>query len=432
MMIAKNMCRTASVQSKGNRFAKVLLLVFMLLVVFPSCKGEPEVYIPGPDPMDQWFDPTLPQEGVLIFTALPVDEAMLAKVYPLGLMGSHTFPTDHIYIAYLSPIDPDTQALQEVPVLAPAAGRILYIEQAGPPYNDNSVHISISNSISYVLGHLHMDDTLKVGDLVEAGDRLGKCVNGSNLDVLVLDKSNGKNSCDNEKYPFTNSYAQNPFDYFTQDLRTTLYGKIVPHVPAQSIEAVTMDDQPEHDSSLDGEHTQAYLDNISQEHGIYDDTGDGRKDAFARHYAGLAPAFKAVDGTFEYDVPGTLQGNWFVQGDNGLWLEGIAFAYDAWYPAQSRISCSQPFDLPDYPSGRYAIRKDQSGYVAFDEITVGETATYTLYDPEEINWHGVAYGTALGLLKVELIDSTTVKVESFSDITLTDPSFTQKARLYHR
>lgn len=386
----------------------------------------------SPDPMDQWFDPSLAEEGMLEFTTLPIPESSLVKVYPLGLMGSHTFPTDHIYLEYAHTKDPQTGLGEDVPVYAPAAGRILYIEYAGPPYNDNSVHISISRDITYVLGHLIMDPGLAVGHVVEAGDSLGICVNGSNLDLLVLDKRNGKNSCDNDKYPFTTSYACNPFSYFPSDLREMLYSRIIPHVPAKDLGDLTMDHPSEHDSSLDGEHVLTYLASMETEIDIYDRLPDGRSEAFASHYKGLDEAFKAVDGNFEHDIPARLQGNWFSSGDDGLWHEGIAFAYDAWFPAQARISYAEAFGPGTNTNGRHAVRSDQPGYVPFDEVNAGDTTTYTLYSPDTINWHGVPYGQPTGLLKVEMMGDTTIKVEVFTDTTVLNPDFTASARIYYR
>ncbi len=102
-----------------SRLWFVWIAMALLGMVF-GCEEDPDVYYSGPDPIDQWFDSTLPTEGSLEFTAFPLDQEEMLCVYPLGLMGSHTFPSDHIYLDHT----------EGATVYAPSAGKILYIAYA--------------------------------------------------------------------------------------------------------------------------------------------------------------------------------------------------------------------------------------------------------------------------------------------------------------
>lgn len=401
----------------------VLIISSLLL----GCEGEVYIQVPVPDPIDQWFDKTLSAEGTLQFTALPIDEEHLIRTYPLGSMGSHTFPTDHIYLEYT-----ELEGETEVPVYAPSSARILHIEDGGAPYNDNSVHLSVTRDISYVLGHLFMSPDLTIGDYVEAGVQLGTCVPGSNLDLLVLDRNDGMNTCDNAKYPITTPYAKDPFPYFTEELYQTLQETVIPQTPRKSLDTVAMADAEEHDASMDEEHVSSYLDTMTEEEAIYEHMPDGRDEAFVRHYAGLDTEFRATDGTFEYDEEGFLQGNWFSLESDGLWHEGIAFAYDAWFPQQPRISHVEAYGPGTITQGRFAVRLDQIGYIPFDEVSSGDTILYTLYSVDDINWHGVPKALPTGLLKVCMEDDTAITVEIFSSTEQENPEFTSYARIFHR
>lgn len=405
--------------------ALIVAAFFFVLLSLCTCKGEPETWNISPDPEDFWFDKDLPISNANpVFTKLPIREEDLRKVYPLGMIGSHTFPTDHIYL--------EPRGAAPVSVYAPASGKILYIEQpeeSSSAYHDNSIRVAISKDLTYVLGHIKADDSLAVGQTIEAGDILGTTVNGTNLDLLVLDRARG-NSLNNEKYPMTMSYAQNPFQYFNDTLKTILYAFVIPPVPSKQSEE--LDSESEHAESLNAEHTETYLthlDSLSDED--YQPSAN-RDQYFTDHYHGLQSTYNTLDGKFEYDVANTLQGNWFAPNpETAYWDEGIAFVYDPWYPNQMRISSDYGIDGID--KARYALNPAlQSEFSPFSEVTSGETALYTLFSIDETNWHGVPWGTAKGILKVHMQSATSIKVEFFSGTTNSNPAFTTAARIYYR
>lgn len=400
-----------------SRFRRVSM-AFLLITVFlaTGCKGEPEIYTIGPDPIDQWFDKTLPAEGSLSFTHLPLDEDELQKVYPLGMNDGHIFPTDHIYLDYQS---------TSASVYAPAAGTVLHIEQPGDnpenPYSDNSIHVAITQDITYVLGHLHLDGDIMEGQLLDAGQFLGTTVNNSRLDLLVLDRSNGTNSLVNEKYPITTAYARSPFGYFLESLRDILLSVAIPPVPAKPMYDPDGPPLAEHEyaPSLIDEHADTY-----DEDAIPSNYHESARDStFISHYQGLLPAFQVGEGTFEHDIDGALQGNWFKPDDTGRYEEGIAFSYDAWFPAQPRIR---------FADKRFAVKSDEAGTQDFKDVTAGETEAYAVYDANIINWHGVPWDAPDGLLKVQMISENRIKVEFFADRSDPDPPFTIDAHEYFR
>ncbi|WP_298504215.1 hypothetical protein [uncultured Sphaerochaeta sp.] len=104
---------------------------------YPPAK-EPDVWNIGVDPEDDWFDKNLPAVTENpVFTALPIPEPDLRRVNPLGMRGSHVFPTDHIY---LEPI-----ILKTIQVFgyAPAAGKIHSIEESSSIHGDTSIRVAV-------------------------------------------------------------------------------------------------------------------------------------------------------------------------------------------------------------------------------------------------------------------------------------------------
>jgi len=104
---------------------------------YPPAK-EPDVWNIGVDPEDDWFDKNLPAVTENpVFTVLPIPEPDLRRVNPLGMRGSHVFPTDHIY---LEPI-----ILKTIQVFgyAPAAGKIHSIEESSSIHGDTSIRVAV-------------------------------------------------------------------------------------------------------------------------------------------------------------------------------------------------------------------------------------------------------------------------------------------------
>lgn len=420
----------------GHRvmYRKAFSLVLMCLVVLIGCKGEPDVYTDfGPDAIEDWFDSSLPRESTpLVFTHLPVLPTDLGKVYPLGMAGSHVFPADHLYLEKSGDI---------CAVYAPAGGKIHYIEtpeDSSSLYYDYSIRIAVSKNVSYVFGHIMLEtdpnheDFLRVGDVVEAGDRLGSFGPLSNLDLYVLDRKKG-NSLANSKYPIDMLYAQNPFSYFTDSLRQQLYAKLLPPKPAGT-EDGNLGTLQRHYPTQDADHTLSYLALIEP---ILDDKAT--EQIFLEHYLDLRQGFSPIGGTFGYDREDSIQGNWFSPLPDEQWDEGISFHYDHWYPSQPRVRMDTAFPIEGGKT-RYALNLSQDGFIQFSEVGVGEQATYVLFDEDYCNWHGVPYvdtnnphnHNPLGLLLVNMESENRIKIEVFAFNPSLAAEFTSNARYYSR
>ena len=408
----------------------MLAVIACCLLLSPfACKGEPEVWNIGPDPIVYWFDSTLPAEATpLVFTHLPVSYDDLGQVFPLGMAGSHVFPADHIYLAQSARVRGEDM-LPNATVYAPAAGKVHYIEtpeESSSQYNDYSIRIAVSKDVTYVFGHIMMNSAdlqrLSVGDMVEAGDILGTFGPASNLDLLVLDKARG-NSLDNDKYPMTMLYAQNAFSYFTDELRQQMHAKLIPPKPAGSHDD-SMAVFQRHDPTLDEEHSSSYLQLIN-------DSLNSTEEVFRAHYLDLRTGFSSIEGTFEFDRRDSIQGNWFSPLAAERWDEGISFYYDHWYPSQPRVRMRTAFSSIE-GLDRFSLQLSQNGFVPFSDIGVGEEVVYVLYNETFCNWHGVPYENPIGLLLVKMERADTIKVEACTYNSSLQAEFTANARYYYR
>ena len=306
-------------------------------------------------------------------------------------------------------------------------------EESSSTYDDYSIRIAVSKDERIIFGHIMMDaevlQRLHVGDMVEAGEILGTFGPVSKLDLYVLDRARG-NSLDNDTYPMTMPYAQNPFSYFPDELREQLYDKLLPPKPAGSHDDA-MAVLQRHDPTLDGCHSSSYL-------SLIDDSTQSTEEVFRTHYLDLRSTFPSIEGTFTYDIANCLQGNWFVPLSEGRWDEGISFHYDHWYPSQPRIRVSQPFPTVGEIRG-FALLPSQDGFIPFADAAVGEEVVYVLYDTSFCNWHGVPYEDPLdvgnenpiGLLLVKIERSDMIKVEAFAYNSSLHADFTSHARYYY-
>lgn len=138
------------------------------------------------------------------------------------------------------------------------------------------------------------------------------------------------------------------------------------------------------------------------------------------------------DGGINFDVAGTLAGNWFAEdlpvssssiGDFSTGSRQLAFARDAWFPDRLRISIGGlgmtglygvPADAPDFP-----VITPTSGLVVYRLLNLGEP--------------GEAPGTTqLGLLLVQMLDAGRIRVEAIPDTVSRTGAFSANAQIYLR
>lgn len=348
-----------------------------MTILLVSCPRGEEYWDIGEGDPHTYFDETMP-DGELVFTKAVMDPENIHFIIPLGNLNppGHTLPTDHIYFNPKGVIVGD--------VYAPANGKIIEI-QYDPVRKDNAVNIAATKTITYYFGHIVLDEHYSEGDFVAAGDRLGVVTGASALDLGVMNK-NISNAFINPNYPYMSKYGDAPLKYYENEtLRDQLYSLV------------------KSPDNLEG-------------------------------YA-LYP-LKTTDGKFVFDKAGTLLGNWFRDGTKAyLWEEQLSFSYDCFYPDKLRIAIGREnatkcmlfavksdSPVPLKPEG---VTKD-SGPVAY-QIYNGYNTQYgepvSTSGPEPIR---------IGLIMVQMLSDTKLKIEIFTDKTSESLPFTGNAWFYTR
>jgi hypothetical protein len=361
----------------GIAFA-VLALAFLIFLVIGGKEKEE-----APTPVqDNWqealFDQSLPG-GTLEFTFLPADLNDFQYITPLGNMNppGHTAPTDHIYFVH------EWRSAGK-PVYAPAGGKILWIQPfKWPDGVEHSVDIGVTKTCTYYIAHLVLDENLKVGDYVQAGQRLGVISRyAAALDLGVMNRNILQPFVNPKRYGYTQLYGDSPLKYFVEPYKSQLYAKVL----------------------REGEDK---------------------------------------DGKFCYDQRGKLIGTWveenappdpFKVPDWGRYQ--LSFAYDVYRPTLIRISLGDDFlalpgePLSLLPAGLYFV---QDGAIPPENVTPSSgKVTYYLYGESGGGEFPPVRGERRGLLIVQMLSEDRIKVEAFGDTTSTTREFTSRARIYVR
>lgn len=355
----------------------ILALVLIFFAIGGIKREEPPVS--GPDNWQEaLFDQSLP-EGTLEFTALPADLDDFQYIVPLGNMSppGHTAPTDHIYFVH------EWQSAGK-PVYAPAGGKILRIQ----PFEwsdgvEHNVAIGVTRACTYYMVHLVLDENLKVGDFVQAGQRLGVISRyAAAFDLGVMNRDILQPFVNPKRYGYTQLYGDSPLKYFVEPYKSQLYAKVM----------------------REGEDK---------------------------------------DGRFCYDVNGRLIGTWVEEnvppdpfkvpnwGDYQL-----SFAYDVYRPVLIRISLGDGFPalsgdpLSLLSAGLYFVQNDA---IPPENVTLASgKVTYYLYGEAGAGEFPPSKGERRGLLIVQMLSEDRIKVEAFGDTTSSTREFTSRARIYVR
>lgn len=138
---------------------------------------------------------------------------------------------------------------------------------------------------------------------------------------------------------------------------------------------------------------------------------------------------EVTDGSFSIDELGTLCGNWFQEG--GLrsdswhdWEKTLAFGYDVYYPDQIKIGIG----LFDYG---FALKNEDNPIRPENVSTSSGIVTYYLYNANNVEI-GVPTSSRIGLMVVQMLSDTRIKLEIFEDSTSTSREFTSAALYYVR
>lgn len=321
--------------------------------------------------MLQYFDSTMPV-GEIQFTHPVMNENDFVRIIPLGNINppGHSFPTDHIYFVLNG---------FACSVFAPAGGKVLFIEEPGM-YGDSAIRVSVTNSMTYYLGHIFVNENLEVGDTITAGDEIAISGNTSCVDFGLLNKdiNNGFLS---SNLPLTTIYGDKPLSYYTEPLRTQLYDSVTAPTPNPA-------EYPDY---------------------VYDEN--------------------VTDGEFAIDELGALVGNWFMEGGIRLdgwydWDKTLAFGYDVYYPEQIRIGCG----LYQYA---FALKNEDNPTRPEDVSTSSGIVTYYLYNASNTTI-GLPTAGRIGIMVVQMLSDVRIKLQVFEDTTSTSREFTSEALFYIR
>ena len=352
-------------------FAGILFISGALLIFLLPKNGNHDYYDDTSDTgitLDYFFNSALP-EGTLEFTHNILDSESFSRIIPLGQINPPGHSFPTDHIYYV--LDGPAH-----PVYAPTGGTVLYISDASA-YGDYDIRIAVTNTMTYYLGHIYINTNLQEGDTVLAGDQLGISGNTSCVDFGLINK-NINNTFISTNYPSVTLYGDKPLSYYTEPLKSQLYALVKPPLPA---------DEPDY---------------------VYD--------------GGV------TDGNFVYDVQGTLLGNWFTESSITAewyeWEDQLSFSYDLFYTNQIRIAAgnySTPIAL-----------NNTDNLIAPESVTTASGAVaYYIYNANVTN-KGLPTGERIGLLMVQMLSDTRIKLEIFTDTTSIAHAFTSNAIIYVR
>jgi hypothetical protein len=310
-----------------------------------------------------------PAGGVAQFTFLPVAIAAGQSVTALGNLNppGHVLPTDHIYFydGDLSGNQPFGTDVRDV--LMPATGAVTFIIR--PSGTDYKIMFRATENFYFYLDHILLSQSLTVGQVLQAGTKIGITAQGSAIDLGAFD--------------FTVKH--------TGFIDTLRYGAPTLHyVAPRSYFAATL---------------------------------------MAQIDAHLYRAASASDkgGQIDFGIPGKLVGDWFLLGmpkdsSGGPygWTRSIAFVYDYYDPTKVRISIGGTVAGP----GVWGI--DATAPLPETVTVASGIVSYKLYSPFDPSF------PPTGLLLVQMTDASTIKVEYFPGSSASATQFDANAVTFVR
>ncbi len=343
--------------------------------------------------------------GTVAFTSAPIHLENLGYILPVGsLTGHHITPTDHGYIAAntwtVSGAKREDNIDKFVDVLAPAAG-IVSVNRMPAEFATSTLgdyHIIIRHTCTLYTVFIHVNqisDTLqraldeRTFVIVEAGEVIGR---SPGFDFAVYNEEVTLGFINPQTYvgePWK-IHTDDLFVHFTQPIRTQLLEKNLRKAEPRS-------------------------------------------------------------GKLDYDLDGTIAGNWFVENTNGYqglpqynrligyWITHLAFVYDQIDPTTIIVS------MGDYNggTGQFAVKGNapdfaevtsETGMVKYELVQYGYLDNGKVWDEGHyadlvVNVGATVEGTAL----VEMLEDRKIKFEVFPGKSASQVSaFTQNAKTYER
>lgn len=348
-----------------------IFLVFGLILAVSACKKDNDI-----SNEDRNFDASLPS-GQMIFSQLPVDMMDIGYIMPLGHLAppEHTRPSDHMYFV-------DIPA--GIILYAPASGKVLdtFTFDEGNGQHDNRITIGVTNTASYYFMHVKLDDGIKIGDEIKAGQRLGilGATSVTNFDMGAMVKTINLPFLDPVLYGLSSIHCDSPIKHFPKDMQAALYAKV---------------------RRLGSD----------------------------------------KDGKICYDQAGKLIGNWIAenaprdsQNTPNFGSYFVSFVYGNYDPSKMTISIgNNSFFTSVNGSSSYNGTKlfyVQDNAIKFENVTPSSgKVTYKLYNTGEFDPN---QGVREGILIVQMITDKKIRIEFFDDTRGVDRDFTGNAKVYVR
>ncbi len=335
---------------------------------------------------------------------MPLDD--LGFIIPKGVMtGDHVTPTDHGYVTSKKWINPGAKREDNVDlfadVLAPADGMVIGVDRMPSVFATSTLgdyHITIYHTCTFYTIFIHVNEIsnklraileTRTPAAVTAGEVIGR---SPSFDFSVFNKDITLTVVNPETYNGVESmlHSDDLFVHFAEPIKTQLLEKGLRKV------------QP-------------------------------------------------YGGKMDYDVDGTIAGNWFVENTNryvglseynrlrGYWKTHLAFAYNPIDPNVLIVS------MGDYEgkTSNYAVKGNspdftqvttKSGMVTYELVTYDYFDNGKLWDEGHyaelmVKSQDVVEGTAL----VQMLDDRKLKFESFPRKKASEvKGFTEKAKVYSR
>jgi hypothetical protein len=311
---------------------------------------------------------------------------------PMGrAWDSHVTPTDHLYVFLY-------EERERKMVKTPAAGRIINIEsfsRTQSPFWDSSIkepdlRVIIAHSCTLFSVFIHVGELVpKVAAVVGEIEPGGRWHAGSDT-IIELNAGD----------PFA-VLGGSSFDYSLHDETKSLTGFQIPeHYEGEAWKIHTVD-------PFD------YM------------TDEIVSILLAKNVRQVEP----YGGKIDYDVVGTLAGNWFIDGTVGYagggldqvnyWDGHLSIHYDHVDPSKIRISIGQDTGLTqdDYRvcGAVYAVMNNSPdpATITVDDEIVKYELTGRMKPDQDNREHSVSDGVLLGTFMLQVIDNETIRTEFF-------------------
>jgi hypothetical protein len=281
---------------------------------------------------------------VFALRASPVDPSLVDFILPLGNLNPPSHTFPTDHIYFY--VGYLRPEIGGVPVFAPGDGIISAIISHT---NDSKVMVRATNTISYYVDHVVLDSAIAQGARITSGQKLGTSGSGGfGIDLGVTDDARTLTGfITPARYPFETVHAEAPLKYFEEPMRSRLYDLV-------------------------------------------------RRDGADR------------DGRIDFDQPGRLIGNWFLEtlsvsesSQPGAWTKLLAFVADNIRPSERRISVGGTLAV----TGTFAV---DAGTPSFADVTAASgLVRYGLSFGSSEN----VQGTIIGTMLVQMADGVHIRAE---------------------